>query len=118
MTPSARRPACAGRTSRYRSDVWHRGSAFGAPGTARFNIGLAFKRAEHDWIAYDTQQSRSTGTAWTRFVEGSTPRELDLFGFPQPGHPIWDESLLEETAGRYPKLDLSPWKAALRKGTG
>jgi hypothetical protein len=97
----------------YRSDVWHRGSAFGAPDTARFNLGLAFKRAEHHWIGYDTQQSRSTGTAWTRFAEGSTPRELDLFGFPQPGHPIWTEELLEETAERYPKLDLSPWREAL-----
>ena len=102
----------------YRSDVWHRGSAFGAPGTSRFNLGLAFKRAEQDWIGYDTQQSRSTGTAWTRFVEGSTPRELDLFGFPQPGHPIWSESLLEETADRYPKLDLTSWWSALRGGTG
>ena len=47
----------------YRSDVWHRGSAFGDAGIlARFNLGLAFKRAEHDWIGYDTQQSRSTGT--------------------------------------------------------
>ena len=81
--------------------------------TARFNVGLAFKRAGQDWIGYDTQQSRSTGEPWTHFVEGSTPRELALFGFPEPGHPIWSESVLAETARRYPKLDLTPWRDKL-----
>ena len=109
------RPATGVRGSylAYRSDVWHRGSAFGAPGTARFTLALAFKRAGQDWIGYDQQQSRSTGPEWTRFVEGSSPRELELFGFPPPGHPVWDEGLLERTALRYPNLDLGPWRHAL-----
>jgi hypothetical protein len=100
----------------YRSDVWHRGAPFGAPGTARFVLALAFKRAGQDWIGYDQQQSRSTGAPWTTFVEGSTPRELELFGFPPPGHPVWSEGLLAETARRYPGLDLSPWSAELGSG--
>ena len=81
------------------------------PGTARFTAGIAFKHARHDWIGYDQQQSRSTGPEWTTFVEGSTPRQLELFGFPPPGHPIWSEALLEQTALRYPGLDLDPWRA-------
>ena len=97
----------------YRSDVWHRGAAFGAPGTARFVVALAFKRAGQDWIGYDQQQSRSTGAPWTTFVEHSTPRELELFGFPPPGHPIWSEALLRQSALRYPKLNLTPWREAL-----
>lgn len=97
----------------YRSDVWHRGSAFGATGTARFTLALAFKRAGQDWIGYDQQQSRSTGPEWTQFVEGSSPRELELFGFPPPGHPVWNEEVLARTALRYPKLDLTPWRDTL-----
>jgi hypothetical protein len=83
------------------------------PGTARFVLALAFKLAGQDWIGYDQAQSRSTGREWTRFVERSTPRQLELFGFPPPGHPIWTEALLDETAFRYPKLDLSPWRDGL-----
>ena len=113
---AAERPAVGPRGSylAYRSDVWHRGSAFGGAGTARFTLALAFKRAGQDWIGYDAQQSRSTGPEWTQFVEGSSPRQLELFGFPPPGHPVWDEALLERTALRYPKLDLTPWRAARR----
>lgn len=106
-------PGVRGSYLAYRSDVWHRGAPFGAPHTARIVVALAFKRAGHDWIGYDQQQSRSTGPEWTRFVEGSTPRELELFGFPPPGHPIWSETLLRETQARYPKLDLEPWRQPL-----
>ncbi len=111
-------PGVRGSYLAYRSDVWHRGAPFCAPRRARFTLGLAFKRAGQDWIGYDTQQSRSTGAAWTHFVERSTPRELALFGFPGPGHPIWSESLLVETARRYPKLDLTPWRDELSGAGG
>jgi hypothetical protein len=74
---------------------------------------IAFKNAEVEWIGYDTQQNRSTGTEWTAFAEESTPRELALFGWPPPGHPVWDERLLARTQERYPDLDLGPWRAVL-----
>ena len=68
----AERPAPGVRGSylAYRSDVWHRGAAFGGAKTARFTLGLCFRRADHEWIGYDTQQSRSTGEPWTQFDRG------------------------------------------------
>ena len=97
----------------YRSDVFHRGGPFGSAERARFVLAIAFKRAGQDWIGYNQAQSRSTDREWIRFAERSTPRELELFGFPPPGNPIWDEDLLGLTALRYPKLDLGPWRMAL-----
>ncbi len=105
-------PGVRGSYLAYRSDVWHRGAPFGAPRSARVLLALAFKRAGQDWIGYDSQQSRSTGPEWTTFAERSTPRELELFGWPPPGHPIWSARLLDETARRYPELDLEPWRQA------
>jgi len=109
------RPAAGVRGSylAYRSDCWHRGAAFGSANGSRMTLALAFKNAAVEWIGYDTQQSRSTGIEWTVFVEGSSPRELELFGWPPPGHPVWTERLLEQTALRYPGLDLGPWRKAL-----
>jgi hypothetical protein len=99
----------------YRSDVFHRGAAFAAPRTARTVLALAFKHADHEWIGYDQAQSRSTGDEWTRFAEKCSPRELELFGFPPPGHAIWTDDLLDATALRYPMMDLRPWREALQK---
>jgi hypothetical protein len=98
----------------YRSDVFHRGAAFSdKKRTSRVVLALAFRNWQHRWIGYDESQSRATETAFIRFVERSSPRELELFGFPPPGHEIWDEELLAETQVRYPRMDLSPWKKAL-----
>jgi hypothetical protein len=106
-------PGVRGSLLAYRTDVFHRGTDLTEPGTARFILALAFKGAGHDWIGYDTQQSRSTSAGWIEFAEASSPRELELFGWPPPGHAIWDASLLDETAARYPNLDLEPWRDAL-----
>jgi hypothetical protein len=112
---AAERPAIGVRGSylAYRSDVFHRGTAFAEPGTSRTVLALAFRNAAHEWIGYDEAQSRANDRGWTRFVERSTPRELELFGFPPPGHEIWDVELVRETQARYPKLDMSPWESKL-----
>jgi hypothetical protein len=109
---AAERPAPGLRGSylAYRSDTYHRGAPFGSGTGARFVAAIAFKNAATEWIGYDAQQNRSTGMEWTNFVEGLSPRELALFGWPRPGHPVWDERLLEQTQVRYPGLDLGPWR--------
>ena len=112
---AAERPAAGPRGSLlvYRSDVFHRGVNLTAPGGSRFLLNVSYKVAGQDWIGYHTQQSRATSRQWVAFVEGSTPRELDLFGFPPPGHEIWDAALVDATAIAYPGLDIEPWRAAL-----
>jgi len=98
----------------YRNEVFHRGVNITRPRGARFLLGVSFKSADIDWIGYHSVQSKSTHPGWTRFVEGSTPRDLELFGFPPPGHPVWTEDLIAATQVRYPNLDLEPWQRALR----
>jgi hypothetical protein len=102
----------------YRSDVFHRAAPYAAEGRSRFMLTLGFKHAGHDWIGYNQAQSVSTGAEWTRFAERCSPRELELFGFPPPGHPIWNDELIDRTAIRYPLMDLTPWRAALPARTG
>ncbi len=100
----------------YRPDVFHRGVDLTRAGSARFLLNVSFKVAGQDWVGFHAMQSRSTSPDWVSFAEGSTPRGLELLGFPPPGHPIWDAALLEATADRYPKLDLAPWRAGLNGG--
>lgn len=106
-------PGARGSVLAYRTDVFHRGVDLTEPGGGRFILGLGFKLAGQDWIGFDAPQSRSTSPDWVAFVERSTPEQLALFGFPLPGHAIWTAGLLDQTADRYPALDLAPWRAAL-----
>jgi hypothetical protein len=97
----------------YRSDVFHRGVDLTDRFAVRYLLNVSFKAVGCDWVGYYTAQSRATSPDWVAFVEASTPSELALFGFPRPGHAIWDAELLDATAARYPRLDLSPWRSAL-----
>jgi hypothetical protein len=112
---AAERPAPGVRGSllAYRPDVFHRAVDLTAPRGARFLLNVSYKIAGQDWIGFHSMQSRATWPEWVTFVEGSTPRELELWGFPSPGHPIWDDALLDATADRYPALDLTPWRRRL-----
>lgn len=97
----------------YRPDVFHRGVNLTRPGGSRFLYSLSFKLGQQDWIAYDNAQPASTVGRFVRFVESCSPRELHLFGVPLPGHPFWNQAMLDAMAERYPKLDLTPWREAL-----
>jgi hypothetical protein len=97
----------------YRADVFHRAVQLSEPGGSRFLLNMSYRVAGQDWIGYHNAQSRSSSPHWVRFVESSTPRDLALFGFPPPGHPIWTDDLLDATQRLYRKLDLTPWRQAL-----
>ena len=112
----ARERAATGRRGSllvYRPDVFHRGVDLTKPGGYRFLLNVSYKVAGQDWIGFHAVQSNATHPAWVQFVESSTPRELELFGFPPPGHPVWDAALVSATGEKYPKLDLDPWRHAL-----
>ena len=87
--PSARPTGVRGSLLVYRPDVFHRGTDLKRPGSHRFLLNVSYKVAGTDWIGYHTAQSNATHPAWVQFVEVSTPRELELLGFPPPGHPVW-----------------------------
>src|SRR5207249_2941778 len=93
----------------YRPDVFHRAVDLTAARGARFLLNVSFKVAGQDWVGFHSPQSRANSPDWVAFAETCTPVELALFGFPSPGHPIWDDDLLAATAARYPSLDLEPW---------
>jgi hypothetical protein len=97
----------------YRPDVFHRGVDLTRPGSHRYLLNVSYKVAGTDWIGFHSMQSNATHPAWTQFVESATPRELELFGFPPPGHPVWTAALVNETKEKYPKLDVEPWRRAL-----
>jgi hypothetical protein len=97
----------------YGPNVIHRGAAVTEPGAARVLLNVSYRAADQEWVGFHAWQSHSNDRRWREFVAGRTPDELSLFGFPRPGHPVWDADLIRLTASRYPGLDMRPWADAL-----
>jgi len=71
---------------------------------------LNLNRAGVEWGQRRGWAYSGSGRHWYEFVERATPRQLEVFGFPPPGHPYWTAETLSGMAVRYPMLDLSPWR--------
>jgi hypothetical protein len=89
----------------------HRGSAITQPCGARFSMHLNYRPAAAEWAQRHAWADRSHDPRWYDFVEQAAPRQLELFGFPAPGHPYWTAETLDGVGQRYPGLDLAPWRS-------
>jgi hypothetical protein len=109
---AAEQPASgpAGSVLAYRPDVYHRGTSLSEEGAARFLLHVAFKPVGTDWLGYQAWPQAAEGMAWHRFMRHATLRQLTTLGFPEPGHPYWNDATLAGVAARYPDLDMSPWR--------
>ena len=90
----------------------HRGTAMSARRGARYTMHLNFRRSGVHWGQRRGWAYVAGREEWFKFVERATPRQLQVFGFPQPGHPYWTPETLAGMALRYPGLDLTAWREA------
>jgi hypothetical protein len=100
----------AGTVIAFNTRTLHRGTGLRRPRGARYSMQMIYRQAETDWGQRMAWAVVSHEPGWYRFVERATPRQLELFGFPRPGHPFWTDQTLAGMAERYPGLDLTPWR--------
>jgi hypothetical protein len=98
----------------YGADVAHRATEMTAPGSGRFFFNLAYRAAGADWVGGSPWPRKGISPGWAPLVECCSVRQLEALGFPPPGHDYWDETTLQGCAERYPRLDLTAWRAALQ----
>jgi hypothetical protein len=94
----------------YRIETFHRGTELTEPSGARYTIHVNFRRADSDWLTRRSWTDAANSTAWQDFVVRASTEQLELFGFPPPGHPYWSEQTLADLALRYRGLDTSRWQ--------
>ncbi len=105
--------APAGSIVVYRPDVYHRSVDFDDPTQARFMLHVSYKPAAMEWGGYQAWPIKGFSVEWHNFVQQATPAAIDRPGLPRTGPPLLDRAdTLAGVAGRYPELDLGPWKAA------
>ena len=93
----------------YRTDILHRGSNLTGKGSSRFSILVDFQARGTTWGGKMSWPKQSP-QRWSKLIPQCTVRERDLFGFPRPGHPYWNEQTLADVALRYPGLDIGPYR--------
>lgn len=99
----------AGTVIAFTTATLHRGTGLTAPRGARYSMQVVYRAAEVDWGQRMSWAARSHLPEWNVFVSSASPRQLELLGFPPPGHPFWTHETLAGVAQRYPDLDLTPW---------
>lgn len=99
----------AGTVIAFETGALHRGTQLTAPRGARYSMHLGFRPSNLQWGQRVGWAARSFEREWAEFVHRATPRQLQTFGFPPPGHPYWTLETLTGMALRYPQLDLTPW---------
>ena len=101
----------AGTIVAYRLDTFHRGTELTEPCGARYTIHVNFRTSSADWVGRHSWPERSISPEWADFVVRASPRQLQLFGFPPPGHTYWTQETLAGMASRYPGFDAEHWLA-------
>ncbi|HVN02096.1 MAG TPA: phytanoyl-CoA dioxygenase family protein [Caulobacteraceae bacterium] len=96
----------------YKTDVFHRGSDFKAPGRSRFVMPVDYKPRGWRWQGKMGWPDHATTQDWKDAMVRMTPRQRDLFGFPPPGDPYWNAQTLSDVALRYPGMDMAPYAEA------
>jgi ectoine hydroxylase-related dioxygenase (phytanoyl-CoA dioxygenase family) len=102
--------APAGSLMIYKTDVFHRGSDFAAPGRSRFAMLIDFTRRGWRWNGKMSWPDRAGRPAMAEALSKMTPRQRDLFGWPPPGSEYWNEQTLRDVAARYPEMDMAPYR--------
>lgn len=104
-----RAPGPTGTVVAYRIETFHRGTALRAPRGARYTVHTNFRCADAEWVGRRSWIDVALTRSWHDFVTTATPRQLQLFGFPPPGHAYWSNETGNGVRQRYPGFNASAW---------
>ena len=100
----------AGTLFSYRTDVFHRGSAFAGERRARFTVLIDYEVWGSRWTGKVAWPESGNTDEWVELMERATPRQRAVFGFPEVGDPYWDAETIEGVSHRYPNMDMDPYR--------
>src|SRR5206468_11721433 len=103
----------AGTVAAYTNRTFHRGTQVTAPRGVRYTLHINFRPAGSEWQNRHSWLRHANTPAWQAFVETASPRQLELFGWPPPGHPFWTADTIAGVRQRYAGIDVSSWEVAL-----
>lgn len=95
--------------------TFHRCTGFATSRGFRISHHLAWRGAGYEWMSWRGWAQFADQLPMIRWMLKATPEQRSVLGFPPPGHAYWNEDSLELVAMRYPGMDMSPYRAAIRQ---
>ncbi|MBA3846915.1 MAG: phytanoyl-CoA dioxygenase family protein [Planctomycetes bacterium] len=97
----------------------HTVTPFTAPAGMRAAMWIMYCRQDQPWDCARPFTYKWCGghkdAAIRRVIAESTPRQLEMLGFPELGAALWTEAFIRGMAERYPGFDTGPYIAALER---
>ena len=112
--PRSAPPGLPGTVVAWETGTFHRGTALTIPRGARYTMHLAYRPASVEWGQRMSWPMRSHEPEWYQFVHRADTEAARALRFPAARSPVLDRGHLAGTAQRYPRLDMTPWRQALR----
>jgi len=98
----------------------HSASPFTKPSGYRATLWTIWCRQDRPWegrsFTYKSSGGQKTA-ALERYIRESTPRQLELIGFPAPGDALWSRDYLAGMVRRYPGFNPEPYLEAALVGS-
>ena len=98
----------AGSVLAYSMRTFHRGTPFLKDG-GRIGQFITYSPAAWKWLGIVGWSERAPSPEFRKWIEGASPQERTLLGFPEPGHDYWTEETIAGVSARYPKMDMAPY---------
>lgn len=90
-------------------DVLHRASNLIQPGASRFVITIGYQVRCNPWMGYHSWPFRGEFGEFMNVIRASSPRQLQMIGFPRPGDRFWTDETVRSVEERY-DIDLGPFR--------
>jgi len=78
---------------------------------ARFSHHMVWRGARHGFQGYHQWSKHGENPDLQKFMQRATPTQREVLGFPPPGHEYWSKETLAAVKLRYPKMDITPYRA-------
>jgi hypothetical protein len=102
----------AGSLLAYSMRTFHRGTPFRTDG-GRIGQFITYAPAAWKWLGIVGWSAQAIRPEFRQWIEGASPEERTLLGFPSPGHEYWTPETVEGVAARYPAMDMTPYERAI-----
>ncbi|MBS02492.1 MAG: hypothetical protein CMQ24_07280 [Gammaproteobacteria bacterium] len=99
----------------YSMRTFHRGTAILGENHGRLGMFVTYAPKACRWagiVGWPVSAGKREFRAW---IERASVEERTSIGFPEPGHDYWTDETLDGVGGRFPGMDMGPYREAVGK---